>query len=89
MASDGRTWADVTNKLAVVTPLARAANIPADMVAALIQSPSYPELFADAFGDTDITPNRIGMAIATYERTLVPDDTPWDRFMAGDRGRSL
>ncbi len=89
MASDGRTWADVTNKLAVVTPLARAVNIPADMVAALIQSPSYPELFADAFGDTDITPNRIGMAIATYERTLVPDDTPWDRFMAGDRRRSL
>ncbi len=84
MAHDGRTWADVTNKLAVVTPLARAANVPPDMSAALSDSPSYPELFEAAFGDTDITPSRIAMAIATYERTLVPDQTPWDLFMAGD-----
>ncbi len=84
MAHDGRTWADVTNKLAVVTPLARAAIIPTDMAAALTQSPSYPELFDTAFGDPAITPARIGMAIATYERTLVPDQTPWDLFMAGD-----
>ena len=84
MAHDGRTWADVTNKLAVVTPLARAANLPSDMAAALVQNPTYPELFAAAFGDPSIIPARIGMAIATYERTLVPDQTPWDLFMAGD-----
>jgi len=84
MAHDGRTWADVINKLAVVTPLARAANIPPDMATALTQDPSYPDLFGAAFGDPDITPARIAMAIATYERTLVPDQTPWDLFMAGD-----
>ena len=84
MAHDGRTWADVTNKLSVVTPLARAAIIPPDMAAALAQHPSFPELFSAAFGDPAITPARIGMAIATYERTLVPDQTPWDLFMAGD-----
>ena len=84
MAHDGRTWKDVTNKLAVVTPLARAAIIPTDMTAALAQNPSYPELFDAAFGDPAITPARIGMAIATYERTLVPDQTPWDLFMSGD-----
>ena len=84
MARDGRTWADVTNKLAVITPLARAAKVPPDMAAALSQNPSYPDLFGDAFGDPAITPARIGMAIATYERTLVPDQTPWDLFMAGD-----
>lgn len=84
MAHDGRTWMDVTNKLAVVTPLARAAVIPTDMAAALAQNPSYPELFDAAFGDPAITPARIGMAIATYERTLVPDQTPWDLFMSGD-----
>ncbi len=49
MAHDGRTWADVTNKLAVVTPLVRAAKIPADMASALLQNPTYPELFALAF----------------------------------------
>ena len=84
MAREGRTWADVTNKLAVVTPLARAADIPPDMAAGLTVNPSYPELFDAAFGDAAITPARIGMAIATYERTLVPDQTPWDLFMAGD-----
>ena len=84
MAHDGRTWADVTNKLSVVTPLTRAAIIPPDMAAALIENPSYPELFSAAFGDPAVTPARIGMAIATYERTLVPDQTPWDLFMAGD-----
>ena len=84
MAHDGRTWADVTNKLSIVTPLTRAANFPPDMAAALIENPSYPELFSAAFGDPAITPARIGMAIATYERTLVPDQTPWDLFMTGD-----
>ena len=84
MARDGRTWADVTTKLEAVTPLAFAANVPPDMAAALAQSPTYPELFVAAFGDPAITPARIGMAIASYERTLVPDQTPWDLFMAGD-----
>ncbi len=37
-----------------------------------------------SFGDSAITPVRIAFAIATYERTLVPDQTPWDLFMAGD-----
>jgi cytochrome c peroxidase/endonuclease/exonuclease/phosphatase family metal-dependent hydrolase len=84
MAHDGRTWADVTHKLAVATPLTRAANIPPDMAAALVDNPTYPGLFDAAFGDPAITPARIGMAIATYERTLVPDQTPWDLYMAGD-----
>ena len=37
-----------------------------------------------AFDDPEITPVRIAFAIATYERTLVADQTPWDRYMAGD-----
>ena len=84
MAREGRTWMDVTDKLTAVTPLAHAAIVPPDMAAALAGNPSYPDLFASAFGDPLITPARIGMAIATYERTLVPDQTPWDLFMAGD-----
>ena len=33
---------------------------------------------------SEITPVRIAFAIATYQRTLVADQTPWDRHMAGD-----
>ncbi len=39
---------------------------------------SYPELFAEAFGVPDVTPVRIALAIATFERTLYSDRTPFD-----------
>lgn len=84
MAQQGRNWSDVTLKLNIVTPLALASNIPADMTDALQGGTSYSQLFQTAFGDNEITPVRIAMAIATYERTLVPNQTPWDLFVAGD-----
>ena len=83
MAKNGRTWDEVINKLVSVTPLALASNIPEDMSAALLENHTYPELFNQAFGDSTITAARIGMAIATYERTLVSDQTPWDLYRAG------
>ncbi len=86
MAKDGRTWADVANKLAVSTPLALGFAYPPDVAAALSGSTTYPDLFTSAFGDAAITPVRIAFAIATYERTLVADQTPWDLFIAGDTG---
>jgi hypothetical protein len=46
--------------------------------------PTYGDLFQSAFGDPAITGERIALAIATYERTLVGNQTPWDRFVAGD-----
>ena len=84
MAKENRTWAEVTAKLATVTPLAQAIDVPADMAAAIALGETYPDLFASAFGDSAITPTRIAFAIATYERTLVADQTPWDAFIAGD-----
>lgn len=84
MAEEGRTWQDVIDKLEQVTPLQLASNIPADMQQALQVSTSYPALFSAAFGDAAVSGARIGMAIATYERTLVPDQAPWDLYMAGD-----
>lgn len=78
MAAEGRTWADVTNKLATAVPMVYATAIPADMQTAIAASPSYGDLFAAAFGDSAITPVRIAFAIATYERTLVADQTPFD-----------
>ncbi|MHC4837262.1 MAG: cytochrome-c peroxidase [Planctomycetota bacterium] len=84
MAHMGRDWDDVTTKLARVQPMALASDLTADIVAALAVDDSYPELFEAAFGSPEITAARIAFAIATYERTLVPDDTPWDRYVAGD-----
>ncbi len=84
MAKPGRSWEELGAKLARSRPLALADRLPADVVDALESAPTYPELFAAAFGDRGISAARIAMAIASYERTLVPDATPWDRFAAGD-----
>ena len=47
--------------------------------------PCYRRMFADAFaGDAAITVPRIAQAIATFERTLVSDDAPFDRYRRGD-----
>ena len=84
MGHVGRTWEDVSAKLVAARPLELASNLPPDVSAALASDPSYPDLFSTAFGDPAITAERIAFAIATYERTLVPDQTPWDRFVAGE-----
>jgi len=83
MADEGRTWADVTTKLGGARPLALATNLNPDLSAALAIDPTYPDLFEAAFGTAAITPVRIAFALATYQRTLHPDQTPWDRYITG------
>ncbi len=84
MANEGRTWADVREKLLDSTPLALASRIPPDMAAAVAANPSYAALFNAAFGDPNISARRIAFALATYERTLIANQTPWDAFNAGN-----
>jgi cytochrome c peroxidase len=84
MAKSGRTWADLATDVANARPLALATGLPADVSAAIAAAPTYAKLFAAAFGDSHVTPVRIAFAIATYERTLVADQTAWDRYDAGD-----
>ncbi len=77
MAHTGRDWNDVAARVAASKPLALSPSIPAAL-AAWIGGRNYPELFAEAFGTAGVTPVRIAMAIATYERTLYSDRTPFD-----------
>lgn len=84
MSHESRDWDYIIEKLTNARPMALAANLTPDMAAVIEAGAEYPELFAQAFGDDEITAGRIGMAIATYERTLVPDQTPWDAVNAGD-----
>lgn len=44
----------------------------------------YERLFGRVFGREGITLDTIVKAIAAFERTLVSDDSPFDRFIAGD-----
>ena len=45
----------------------------------------YKPLFRKAFGDEEITLDRVAKAIATFERTIVSGNAPYDRYRAGDR----
>jgi len=56
-----------------------AEAVPA-MVERLKSIPEYVTLF-----QTEITAEKVTQAIAAYERTLIAPDTPFDRFMRGDK----
>lgn len=86
MAHDNRLWSEVTTKLLAARPMALATNLPADMAAAVANGATYPALFTAAFGSSEITAQRIAYALATYQRTLVPDQSPYDQFQRGVPG---
>ncbi len=78
MGNAQRDWGEILAKLERVRPLALASELPAALEQFLGDSATYGPLFEQVFGDGTITRERIAMAIATYERTLIPDQTPFD-----------
>ena len=82
MGHIGRDWNDVAARVASCTPLAQSPLVPTAL-AAWINGRSYPQLFTEAFGSPAVTPARICMAIATYERTLWSGQAPIDSVAAG------
>jgi cytochrome c peroxidase len=57
-----------------------------DFVEEVIRSvPEYVEEFKKVFGDGDTSRERIAMAIAAFERTLVSVNPPLDRWLKGDK----
>jgi cytochrome c peroxidase len=82
MSRPGRTWPQVASKIAASRPLAFADRLPYRL-AGFVASRTYPQLFAQAFGTAEVTPTRIVFAIATYLRTLVADDSRFDRALRG------
>jgi cytochrome c peroxidase len=85
MAHVARAWADVLARIADADPLALSPRVP-PALRAWIAGRSYPELFAEAFGPAAITAPNVAMAIATYERTLFTDQTPFDQFLFNGTG---
>jgi cytochrome c peroxidase len=68
-------------------PMTAPAEMNADLallVDKLNTIPGYRADFATVFGDKGISGKTIGQAIATYERTIVSGEAPFDRWIAGD-----
>jgi cytochrome c peroxidase len=54
------------------------------LIEQLKEEGGYVQAFETAYGDGQITAPRIAQAIASYERTLVFDNSPLDRYMDGE-----
>jgi hypothetical protein len=65
---------------------AYAEDVAVDSVVARLRAiPEYRTLFAEVYGEDEaIDEDRLGRAIAAFERSLVAMDAPLDRFRAGD-----
>ena len=61
-------------------------NLPLDkMVEKLSAIEGYKPAFKAAFGDEEVTEDKVAKAIASYERTVLSGDAPYDRYKAGDK----
>ena len=60
-------------------------NLPEDvLIKRLSAIPGYAKSFETVFGDGDITRKKIELALATFQRSIVSGEAPFDRWIAGD-----
>jgi cytochrome c peroxidase len=81
---DGRApTLEAQAKLPILNPIEMGHPDSASAMKGLSADPSYARLFQKAYGRT---PNYedVGRAIASFERTLIFLDAPFDRYVAGD-----
>lgn len=67
----------------IQNPIEMGHTLPG-MIAGLQGIGPYAPEFERAFGSPGITPDRVAMAIAAYERTVVAGNAPFDRHQAGE-----
>ena len=82
----------------IVNPSEMGRGKHEEMIATLSGIQAYRPLFQKAFGDPNITKERVVMAIASFERTVLGGNSKFDRYSNGDlaamneseiRGREL
>lgn len=93
MGHVGRNWIDAVAKLQGVKPLAAASGLGAAL-SNFILGKSYTDLYDQVFGPGGVTASRTAMAIATYERSLISNQAPFNLGPGGltpqeDMGRQL
>ncbi|RZJ20455.1 MAG: cytochrome-c peroxidase [Brevundimonas sp.] len=68
----------------IVDPLEMAGALP-EIEARIAADPTYAEAFREAFGDDEVTIQRIAQALAAFQRNLRPGLGRWRRFIGGER----
>ncbi|AFM04693.1 cytochrome c peroxidase [Bernardetia litoralis DSM 6794] len=60
-------------------------NQDADITAQILSATDeYPVLFEAAFGSEEITPQKITKALAQFERTLISNNSKYDKYLRGE-----
>jgi cytochrome c peroxidase len=82
---DGRAESLEDQALAVFRNAGEMHSDDDAVAAAVLTEPRYGPMFAAAYGDEQVTIERVLEAIATYERTVTSKgSSAFDRFLAGD-----
>ena len=68
-----------------VTAPDEMGSTPTATAGAIAKIAGYGPLFDTAFGDREVTFDRIAKAIATFERTILSGNSPYDRYVNGDK----
>jgi cytochrome c peroxidase len=82
---DGRAATLESQIQGPVTAPDEMGTTPQAVAAAIAQLPGYRPLFERAFGDPKVDFERITYAIATFERTILSGNSPYDRYVQGDK----
>lgn len=77
---DGRAASLEDQALGPVANPIEMGNTHSDMIETLSRTEGYKPYFAQAFGTTEITKERVAWAIADYERTRMSGNSPYDRW---------
>jgi len=86
---DGRAGNLETQAEGPITNPIEMGNTPEVVVRRLHETPSYREDFKKAWGGDEITFEMVRKSLASFERTLVVGDSPFDRYYYGGDRKAL
>jgi len=82
---DGRAATLESQILGPITDPDEMGTTPQAAAGAISKIAGYVSLFERAFGDQQISFDRITKAIASFERTILSGNSPYDRYLNGDK----
>ncbi len=69
----------------VANPVEMGMSDVDEAMARVIAIPGYEPYFEEAFGPDSMTVDNAAKAVAAFERTLVTPDSPYDKYVKGDK----
>ena len=86
---DGRAANLKEQAMAAVSNPLELNGVPASVLQRLNEDPDYPALFKAGYGDAAISLERVGDAIAEFEKTLITPNSKLDLYLRGEATLTL